>query len=256
MITATPLFSGSGGNCTHVKCGSTEILVDAGVSCLSITKALETIGTHACRISGIFVTHEHCDHIKGLEIFSKKFSVPVYINDASATQLCFGGASPNLERCVRVANAGDSISVGDICVDIFKTPHDACGSVCFRMSDTEGDTFGYATDIGYMTKGIATALIGCRTVVLESNHDVEMLKRGPYPYMLKERILSNKGHLSNDDCARMMPFLAEKGAQKVWLAHLSAENNRPEIALDASTKTLREACFENTQVAVAPVSII
>ncbi len=257
MITATPLFSGSSGNCTHVKCGETEILVDAGVSCLSVSKALESIGTHACKISGIFVTHEHCDHIKGLETLCKKFSIPVYINDASATHLCFGGASPNLERCLKIKNAGESVNIGNLCVDIFKTPHDACGSVCFRISDNDGDTLGYATDIGYMTKGIASALIGCRNVVLESNHDIEMLKKGPYPYMLKERILSNRGHLSNADCARMMPFLAEKGAQRVWLAHLSEENNTPEIALSESVRALCEAGFEGkTEIVVAKRGII
>lgn len=256
MINTVPMFSGSKGNCTFVESGDTKILIDAGVSCLSVTKALESIGKSILGISAIFVTHEHIDHIRGLEVISKKFRIPVYINGLSADYILADGAYENLSRCAVIKNAGESVSVGNMCVDIFKTPHDSLGSVCFHISDTDGDTFGLATDIGYVTKGIAAALIGCRQVVVESNHDLDMLKNGPYPYMLKQRILSDRGHLSNNDCARFVPFLAEGGAENVWLAHLSEENNTPAKALSESTASLEESGFCGCTVKVAPKSII
>lgn len=142
-----------------------------------MTKALESIGKSILGISAIFVTHEHIDHIRGLEVISKKFRIPVYINGLSADYILADGAYENLSRCAVIKNAGESVSVGNMCVDIFKTPHDSLGSVCFHISDTDGDTFGLATDIGYVTKGIAAALIGCRQVVVESQHDLDMLKK-------------------------------------------------------------------------------
>lgn len=256
MINAVPLFSGSSGNCTFVESGDTRVLIDAGVSCLSVTKALREIGRSIEDISAIFVTHEHCDHIKGLEIIAKKYHVPVYINAMSADYIFADRAYENLSECAVIKNPGDSCAVGNMCFDIFKTPHDSVGSVCYHVSDRDGDTFGLATDIGYITKGIAAALIGCRQVVIESNHDLDMLRDGPYPYILKQRILSDRGHLSNKDCARFLPFLAEKGAEKIWLAHLSAENNTPEIALSESEKSLLDTGFDKCSVEVAPRSII
>ena len=256
MINAVPLFSGSSGNCTFVESGETKVLIDAGVSCLSVTKALREIGRSIEDISAVFVTHEHCDHIKGLEVIAKKYQIPVFINAMSADYIFADKAYENLSECAVIKNAGDSCTVGNMCFDIFKTPHDSVGSVCFHVSDTDGDTFGLATDIGYVTKGIASALIGCRQVVIESNHDLDMLRDGPYPYILKQRILSDRGHLSNRDCARFLPFLAEKGAEKIWLAHLSEENNTPEIALSESEKSLSDTGFGKCSVAVAPRSII
>ncbi len=256
MINTVPMFSGSKGNCTFVESGDTRILIDAGVSCLSVTKALESIGKSILGISAILVTHEHIDHIRGLEVISKKYHIPVYINGMSADYIFADRAYENLSRCAVIKNAGESVSIGGIGVDIFKTPHDALGSVCFHISDTDGDSFGFATDIGYVTKGIAAALIGCRQVVVESNHDLDMLKNGPYPYMLKQRILSDRGHLSNKDCARFVPFLAEGGAETVWLAHLSEENNTPEKVLSESESSLAEKGLCGCTVKVAPKSII
>ena len=139
---------------------------------------------------------------------------------------------------------GETVDLGDVCTSVFKTPHDACGSVGFRFNFSDGSSLGYATDIGYVTKGIAAGLFGCQTVILESNYDVQMLKTGPYPYYLKQRIESNGGHLSNDAAAAFVPYLLENGTRKIILAHLSAENNTPRLAHDTCVRALDAAGAE------------
>lgn len=237
MIKCIPLFSGSTGNSTYVNCCGEEFLIDCGVSCKAVSTALEGIGSSIGGIRGIFVTHEHIDHIKGLEIISKKYKIPVYMNTNSAKYIYCSDGFENLRSCVSILDPAQCITTENARFEAFKTPHDSWGSVCYRVT-TDDDTLGYATDIGYVTKGIASALLGCRTVVIESNHDIDMLKNGPYPIYLQNRILSKNGHLSNDDCARFLPFLAESGTRKIWLAHLSKENNLPPIALECAKNAM------------------
>ncbi len=258
MTKIIPLFSGSSGNCTYIKYGETEILIDAGVSCKAINSALNSIGTDLKNISGIFVTHEHEDHIKGLRIISKGYGIPVYINQGSLEAVILGREGESVAGCACVKNAGDSVDVGEIHADIFKTPHDAYGSVGYKFSFSDGSSFGYATDIGYITKGIAAALFGCDTVILESNHDVQMLRNGPYPFHLKERILSDKGHLSNEACASFIPHLCANGTKKVILAHLSEHNNTPLLAYNTSVDALTKAGIDMQEfkLTVAKKSII
>lgn len=239
MITCTPLFSGSTGNSTHISCDGEEFLIDAGVSCKAIATALEGIGSSLSNIRGIFVTHEHIDHIKGLEIVSKKFGIPVYMNTNSAKYIYCNDGYESLKGVLRILDPAEYIKTENARFDVYKTPHDSWGSVCYRVTTGE-ESLGYATDIGYITKGIASALMGCGTVVIESNHDVEMLKNGPYPVYLQNRILSRNGHLSNDDCARFLPYLAQSGTKKIFLAHLSRENNYPAIALDTARAALSD----------------
>lgn len=252
MINCVPLFSGSGGNSTYINCGGEEFLIDCGVSCKAVSTALESIGSNIKDIRGIFVTHEHIDHIKGLEIISKKYKIPVYMNTNSAKYIYCSDGFENLRTCVRILDPACAITTENAKFEAFKTPHDSWGSVCYRVS-TEDDTLGFATDIGYVTKGIAAALLGARTVVIESNHDKEMLKNGPYPIYLQNRILSKNGHLSNDDCARFLPYLAQSGTQTIWLAHLSKENNLPSLALQSATSATSD--FPSVNIFVCPESV-
>lgn len=243
MIKCVPLYSGSGGNSTYLNCDGEEFLIDAGVSCKALEAGLCEIGTSLSNIRAIFITHEHSDHIKGLEIISKKHSIPVYMNTNSAKYIYCTSGHDNLKTVLKHLDPAESISFDNCRFSVTKTPHDSWGSVCYRVDGTD-ESFGLATDIGYITKGIAAALLGCRKVVLESNHDIEMLRNGPYPKMLQDRILSRSGHLSNDDCARFLPYLAQSGTEKVFLAHLSKENNTPEVALLAAEGTAKDIGLE------------
>ena len=255
MLEITPLFSGSSGNSIYVKSNNTEILIDAGVSCRCICAALSKVGTSPEKLSCVLVTHEHSDHITGLEILCKKYHIPVYMNSFSAKKVGNGEKCPFLSSCVKVLDPGQIFSVGDLTVTPFRTPHDACGSVGYRI-DSEDDSFSYATDMGYVTRDVARHIFGSRTVVFESNHDLEMLKNGEYPEYLKERILSDRGHLSNDACAKFVPHLAENGTKRIILAHLSKDNNTPKKAYDASQRALFEAGYCDICLEVAPRSIL
>ena len=258
MFKVIPLFSGSSGNAVYVRYGDDEILVDAGVSCRMLRTALQSIGTDLTNIRALFITHEHTDHVKGLEMISKKFGIPVYINKQSFDHLDKPSVREAAAPYVCIKNAGELGDVGEIHADIFKTPHDAFGSVGYRFTFSDGTSLGYATDIGYVTKGIANALFGCQTVILESNHDVQMLKNGPYPYYLKQRILSEKGHLSNDACAAFVPHLFAHGTRKVILAHLSEENNTPRLAYETGVHAASDAGIgaDELKITVAMKSIL
>lgn len=247
MLSCIPLFSGSTGNSTYLNCDGEEFLIDVGVSCKAACSALNALGSSIENIRGIFITHEHTDHIKGLEIISKKYNIPVYMNTSSAKYIYCTSGFDNLRRNLNILDPAQSLTTDNARFDVYKTPHDSWGSVCYRVTCGE-EKLGYVTDIGYVTKGIASALLGCETVVIESNHDIEMLKNGPYPIYLQERILSKNGHLSNDDCARFLPYLAQSGAKKIYLAHLSKENNLPNIALENAKRALGD--YPETEIFV------
>ena len=228
------LYSGSGGNATFVSTDKTSILIDAGKSARSLCAALTAIGSDIKNISAIFITHEHCDHVSALETLSNKYEIPVHMTGISAKKYDRCPDSPIHSRLVRHETVFCE-TVGDITVTSFKTPHDSNMSVGYRMEvcDENGKhVLGVATDIGYITKSITAGLMGCEAVVLESNHDEQMLEDGPYPYYLKLRIRSNRGHLSNRASADFAAKLAQNGTRGFILAHLSKENNLPEIAYD------------------------
>ncbi|MBR5527422.1 MAG: MBL fold metallo-hydrolase [Clostridia bacterium] len=256
MLEITPLFSGSSGNSLHVRCNDVEILIDAGVSFRNISKALEKIGSSPERIKCIFVTHEHNDHIHGLEVFCKRHGTPVYINSASAQSLCRCAKYPSLERCMCYFEPGADMCVGDMCIKAFRTPHDSFGSVGYRIDSSDGDSFSHVTDIGYVTKCIAGNIFGSATVVFESNHDPEMLRCGPYPQILKSRILSDRGHLSYAACSEFIPHLAANGTKRIILAHISGDNNTPQMALEASKCALCGAGYPDVSIETAPRSIL
>lgn len=228
------LYSGSGGNSTYVRVADTAILIDAGKSARAICNALKAIGSDISEIRAIFVTHEHHDHISALEILAKKHGIPIHMTEGSAARFDRYPDSPVHARLVR-HETEFCVQIGELTVSSFRTPHDSRMSVGYRVEFEDGEgrrAIGLATDIGYVTPQIRDGLCGCEAVVLESNHDPEMLMNGPYPYDLKLRIRSNRGHLSNPDSADFAAWLTERGTKGFLLAHLSEENNEPTLALD------------------------
>ena len=240
----TTLASGSSGNAILVSHGATHLLVDCGISCLRIKKALAALGLSPVDLAAILITHEHSDHICGLETLFKQFHLPVYCAHGTARQLAYRIAF--LEEVLHPFAPGDSFVLGEISAFAFATPHDAAESVGYTFT-AAGRKAAIVTDLGFVTSIVEQAVYGSHLMVVESNHDPDWVKDGPYPFHLKQRVLGQHGHLSNADCAALCKRV---GAQTVILAHLSAENNSPSLAL----RTVREALGEQVTVTVAPRS--
>ena len=226
----TSLYSGSKGNSVLIESENAKILIDAGKSARALCSALEGIGRKISDIDAIFITHEHTDHIGALCVLLKKNRIPVHMVEISARKL-IAGKMLDQRDLLTTHPPIFSVSVGDMTLKSFPTPHDSNYSVGYVI-EIGDKKIGYATDIGYITDDIKTALSGCESVVIEANHDVQMLMDGPYPYDLKLRIKSNRGHLSNVDCASFVSDLCLSGTKNVLLAHLSEENNDSALAFD------------------------
>ncbi|MBR7083118.1 MAG: MBL fold metallo-hydrolase [Clostridia bacterium] len=224
------LFSGSGGNCYVVGNGEANFLVDAGVSARRIECALGGVGLSFDDISAIFITHEHIDHVKGLEIIEKRHHIPVYMTEGTARAFIFDANSPILPNLYAYRN-NFSVELRGFTVRSFSVPHDAAQPVGY-IFEKDGDRVGIATDTGCVTDEMIENLVGCRAAVIEANHDVTALKMGPYPTYLKERIASDRGHLSNTNAARLAKMLVDGGAEALMLGHISKENNSPSLALE------------------------
>ncbi len=240
--------SGSGGNCLLLEDRDTNILIDAGISKRRVAAALASLGCAREHIGGVLITHEHSDHISGLLSLARGWKLPVYAPRTVAFHLLW--AIPGLQEQLRVIPVGESFRLGSLLITAFRTSHDTDESVGYRIESGDGAVYAHATDTGCVTEGMRSFMPGSDTVLLESNHDEEMLRCGAYPFYLKKRILSARGHLSNADCAAFARELAERGARQIILGHLSRENNRPEKALEAAEKAL-----EGTETALfcAPV---
>lgn len=236
------LFSSSSGNSMLISNDDTNILIDAGVSASKICHALEEAGISPSEIDAVLVTHEHTDHIAGIRVFSKKYHVPVFANSATmggilknATDLPIGS--------IHIITNSVAHNIRSMCIKAFITPHDSASSVGYII-ESEGKKYGVCTDTGTITKTMLSNLAGCDAVLIEANHDVEMLKLGPYPYVLKKRILSDEGHLSNEKCAWLATQLAIWGTKRILLGHLSEQNNTPEKAFASVKKSLEENGFK------------
>ncbi len=228
------LYSGSSGNCTLIEAGEHTVLVDAGGSAKALTTALEDVGSNILRVTDIFITHEHGDHTHALSAILKKHPCRIHITDPSARALRIQENSL-LDTCLCRHGTEFRLDLGELHIDAFPVPHDSSACVGYRF--THGDTsVGVVTDIGYVTQTVYDSLCGCQAVIIEANHDREMVRCGSYPAPLKARILSGGGHLSNDDCAEISGAWARQGTKKLLLAHLSEENNTPEIALETVKK--------------------
>lgn len=245
------LASSSKGNCVYVRLGDTGLLIDAGISCKRITDALRSLGSELADIQAIFVTHEHSDHVSALETISKKHHIPIHMTEQSARAFLCSPKTEHAAEMILTHPPHFTVKVGALEVRSFVTPHDSAGSVGYIVTDgTPEHTLALATDIGCITDEISDALIGVENVILESNHDENMLLCGSYPYDLKRRILSDHGHLSNDCAAAFVCRLAASGTKRILLAHLSEENNLPELAYQSSQTAL---CGADISVTVAAV---
>ena len=233
----SPLFSGSSGNAIYVGCGDTHVLVDAGLSGTRIAGEMEKIGVHPSQLTAILVTHEHSDHSSGVGVLSRKYHLPVYATagtwEGMAAKI---GAIETKFRCE--IEPDRDFYLNDLNILTFSTPHDANQPVglCFECG---GARFAIATDIGCPRKGWMNVVRGADAVLLESNYDPNMLHAGGYPYELKRRILSTRGHLSNDDAGSCALDFVKNGAKHIILGHLSRENNFPELARRCCEDALR-----------------
>ena len=227
------LASGSSGNAALVAAGKTRILVDAGLSLRELTRRMALVDERPEDLDAVLVTHEHCDHVAGLATLARRHRLPVYITWLTAPAIDWGEHPPAIEQF----QAGARFSVGEIEVSSFTIPHDAADPVgfCFRA---EGMKIAIATDLGYVTESVKVHLRGTDLLLLESNHDLDMLKVGPYPWSVKQRVMSRMGHLSN---AGMSDFLLNDyapSAPNLVLGHLSEQNNHPEIVRVVATQAL------------------
>ena len=232
-----PLFSGSSGNALFIGAGETRILIDAGMPGKAIVTALGEIGVLPETLTGICVTHEHSDHVKGVGILSRKYRLPVYANERTwnAMARSVGEIAPWNRRTF---TDGEDFFIGGLSVFPFSIPHDAADPVGFRVY-CGGRSVATATDMGYVKKSVLQALNGTDVLLLESNHDPDLLRQNPhYSLYLKQRILGNHGHLSNAASAEALLKLYETGVRQVLLGHLSAENNTPELALSTAIERL------------------
>lgn len=234
MIKFCNLFSGSTGNCTYISSENTKILIDAGVSCARISKALTELDANLNEIDAILITHEHSDHTKGLSTIAKKYNIPIYTSSETWKMM----QNLNLpETCQHFFIPNKDFTIGDFTIFPFSIPHDAIDPCGFKVL-AEGKKITLATDIGHLTKEIVSHMEKSDILLLESNYDTATLKCGSYPYFLKERILGNKGHLSNEVASKAVSYLCKNGVNNIILGHLSKENNFPELAYQTAINEL------------------
>lgn len=229
MIKLTPLFSGSKGNSTLITSGGARVLLDAGYGFKATVAKLGELGVRPQDVSAIVVTHEHGDHVAALPIWTRHFRTPVYVPAASAqclrTKCC----------CADIREVTQDFELCDMHVDVFCCSHDARACLGYRFSD-KNQSVASVTDTGVATMRLVHFLQPCTSIMLESNHDGEMLQKGNYPYLLKKRIASDTGHLSNEQAAKILQRLLGSSVRNVVLAHLSQQNNTPRLAYDCAAQ--------------------
>jgi len=238
MIKFCSLFSGSSGNAIFVGTEDTRLLIDAGLSGKRIIQALHAIGEDPSRLDAILVTHEHSDHIKGAGIVSRRFRIPIYASGGTweAMEESLGPLGRGNCKCFCT---GEGFEVGDISIKAFPIPHDAAEPVGFNFF-IRNRKLTIATDIGHMNMKLLENFDQSDLIMLESNHDLEMLKAGPYPWVLKQRIMSDTGHLSNENAGKVAAYMAGRGTTRFLLGHLSRENNFPQLAYQTVLNALQE----------------
>ncbi|MBQ6144103.1 MAG: MBL fold metallo-hydrolase [Clostridia bacterium] len=233
MIKICPLFSGSSGNCTYAEFEDKKaVIIDCGKSAKQIEKTLHENGLDISNVKGIFITHEHTDHVSGLKVFSKRYGIKIYGSKGTITNLKNRGIIEAKSECEIIDKK--NMDLGFASLKAFSISHDCSEGFGFVFTNKIGEKFAMCTDLGFVSNEVKNALTGANIVMLESNHDVMMLQNGPYPYYLKKRILSSSGHLSNQSCAEFLPHLVDHGTKNIILAHLSSHNNIPELAMETS----------------------
>ncbi|MFN3326334.1 MAG: MBL fold metallo-hydrolase [Bryobacteraceae bacterium] len=242
------LASSSSGNSTYVGTERTRLLVDAGLSRKEIFARLAAIGEDPYTLDAILVTHEHSDHISGLPALARTLkNVPIFLSRLTAPQIDWSTCTPVIEEF----QAGAGFAIGEIAVDTFTIPHDAVDPVgfCFHA---QGIKVGVATDLGYIPDSIRVHLRGCQVLVLESNHDLEMLKVGPYPWSVKQRVMGRKGHLSNDSVSEFIRDGLDSSTETLILGHLSEHNNHPEIVRLMGAQALEQRALATRLIVAEP----
>jgi phosphoribosyl 1,2-cyclic phosphodiesterase len=241
------LGSGSGGNCALLKTNGRRFLIDVGLSAKEITRRLQAIGESPDRIDAILLTHEHEDHARGLRRWTKLHPRPVLGTPSTleAVADCLSEGAQPVEL-----KAGDGLDVSGLWLQAFSVCHDAVDPVGFVFSDGQS-RIGFATDLGFVTALVVERLRDCEVVVIEANHDIDLLREGPYPWFLKQRLMSRTGHLSNDACAGLVREAAGRNTRHLVLAHLSQNNNEPALAHLAGEGALKAVGLSAVEVQVA-----
>jgi phosphoribosyl 1,2-cyclic phosphodiesterase len=255
-VRMTVLASGSKGNCTVLSSSQGSVLVDAGISCRETLKRMNTVGEDPRQLKAILISHEHCDHVGGLQVLASRLKIPVYMTGATYQSWRRftkdkEGKPAKLER-LEFFEAGRSFMIADITIAPFTIPHDAADPCGFTFT-ADGVKVGIVTDLGCMTANIKDHLRRCDGLMIESNHDLEMLRNGPYPWMVKQRVMSRVGHLSNTALADFFQTDYDGGAAFLVLAHLSEHNNHPELARETAYKALgtRLNLFQSSALSLA-----
>ncbi|MBE7022117.1 MAG: MBL fold metallo-hydrolase [Ruminococcaceae bacterium] len=235
-------LSGSSGNCTFVTDGTVHILVDCGANGKYITECLRRIGIVPNMLSGILITHEHRDHISGAGILSRRFNLPIYATEKTWEVMAdaVGEIKPENYRLTE-----KEMNIKDLCVRSFSISHDAADPVGYSFLQGQ-EKLTVATDLGCVDEVLFKQLKGSHSVIIEANHDEEMLQKGPYPYPLKKRISGDRGHLSNTHCGELCVRLAQSGTKSFWLGHLSLENNTPQLAYRTVADAMQEEQLLNS----------
>lgn len=236
-----PIASGSSGNCIYIGDGATHILIDAGISRKRIVQGLHSIGISPEQLTAICITHEHSDHIMGLKVFLKNYHTPVYATEGTIAYIKEKIEDERQEENFHIVEADCPFEVGSMFITPFHTSHDAIDPIGYTVR-TDTAKLGMATDLGCYDTYTVSHLKDCEVLILESNHDISMLQAGTYPYQLKKRILSEKGHLSNVCAGNLLCELIHDKLRYVYLAHLSKENNYPELAFETVNCQLKLNC--------------
>lgn len=238
MSKICPLYSSSSGNSTYIGTKNGGILIDAGASFKGICENLERVGATAGDILAVAITHEHTDHIKGLKTFLNRTNASLIASAKTAETLISLGVVPAKTDVITLNNT--AFDLGGMAISRFETSHDCEGSSGYTIILPDGKKVAICTDLGVMTDSVKGAITGSDLILLESNHDITMLKSGPYPPQLKVRILSDKGHLSNNACAATLKELLQSGTKRFILGHLSQHNNTPLLAKAAAEAALMD----------------
>lgn len=253
MAKIVPLFSSSKGNSYYIQGNGSAILIDAGRNLKQLELAMAENDLSMRDVQAIFVTHEHSDHISALKVLLKRYPIPLYASRGTLEYLARYDKVPPVAQ-LRVIE--DIVETGDFRVERVETSHDAAEPCGYFITTPDGRRMSVVTDTGYLTENARLAISRSHLAVVESNHDLDMLKEGAYPYILKQRILSDNGHLSNSACAEALPDFVGAGLTRIILGHLSEENNTPHLALNESIDSLgRAGMVVNTDYTldVAPV---
>ncbi len=235
MAKVVPLFSGSKGNSYYIGSTGRGILIDAGRSCKQIENAMSINGLDMRNVEAIFITHEHTDHCSALKVLASRYETKVFASKGTLSALERSG---KLDKRFQTYVIENEIALNNMLVKRINTSHDANESCCYQVTTADDKKAIIATDLGIMTDEVRQGILSSDFAVIESNHDIQLLKNGIYPYYLKQRILSNRGHLSNESCSKELPDFVKSGTLRLMLGHLSRENNTPALALSPALNTL------------------